>query len=137
MIKRSEQALQIQICKYLAVAYPTVLFAHVQNGGTRGGPQAKRIGGIRKAMGVKAGMPDIMLWWSTPQGSKSAAIELKWGEGELSAPQKAMHAQLEANGVPVAVCRSLNEVRLAMQGWGAPSIEYIPTKMPGWGRAKV
>ena len=127
---RTEQNFQIEVCKYLKLKYPTVTVAHIPNGGTSGGKKAIVAGAIRKAMGVKAGMPDILLWWTGKEGHKCAAIELKSDKGRLTPIQTATHAELSANGVPVAVCRCISEVYNALKLWDVPSIDYVrPVKI--------
>jgi len=77
---------------------------------------AAKIAGIRKSMGVKAGIPDLVFLWSPP-----FAIELKsLTGGVVSEEQTAMHAALESVGVAVHVARTIEEVEQALRDQGVP-----------------
>jgi hypothetical protein len=78
-------------------------------------------GARRKARGCIAGLPDI---WIAHQG-RVRCIELKAMSGRLSDSQKWLHPKLEAAGIPVAVCRSLDEVLEHLADW------QIPTRIKG------
>ena len=109
-----EDALQKAVCQYLDVALPPdAIYWHTPNGGGRSKAQA----GIFKAMGVKAGIPDLFILWN----GELSGIELKAGRGTVSPAQKAMHEALEIQHVPVAVCRSIDDVHTKLDG-------YIPLK---------
>lgn len=66
---------------------------HVPNGGGR----SKAEGGILKAMGVKAGVPDLLLPIRTARYS-AGWWELKYGDGSLSQAQRDRIAMLRAGG---------------------------------------
>ena len=74
------------------------LLVHVPNGGAR----SKAEGGRFKAMGVKAGYPDILLDLRTEKYG-GARWELKYGPGKPSDKQIERHAILRACGFYVAV----------------------------------
>lgn len=59
-----------------------------------------------KRSGLKAGMPDILLFFK----SRCYGIELKTGKNALSPDQKETISQLGYAGVPVWVCRSVEDV---------------------------
>lgn len=118
-MRRHEQQLQIAILKWwsmahrgLGVADERVLF-HVPNGGKR----SRVEGAIFKAMGVRAGIPDLLLLVplrSTESQSNYAAcglaIELK-APGRKSATtdsQDEMHQLFCAAGWYVCVCDSFD-----------------------------
>jgi len=65
--------------------------------------------GRLKRLGLKAGMPDILVFWHGCVG-----IELKRDSGTRQREQKFMHLRLEAAGIPVYVCRSLEAVADAL-----------------------
>lgn len=74
-------------------------------------------GMILKGMGLKAGVPDILIVW---QG-RAYWIELKRADGgELSDAQKETQPMLTAAGCPVANCNSLEAVKNQLQAWGIP-----------------
>ena len=72
-----------QICARYLAYYPDVFYCHVPNGGKRN----PREGAKFKRMGVKAGIPDILIF--NPNDSYNGlAIELKVKGGKLSQSQK-------------------------------------------------
>ena len=105
--------------KYLGGALPAdAVLHHSPNGGRR----SKAEGGIFKALGTHAGWPDLEICY---QG-KIYFIELKSQTGSLNPNQKACHAALKLAGMPVAVCKSLEEVEGTLAGWGIPLTSRVP-----------
>ena len=49
---------------------------------------------------------------------KAHGIELKSEKGKLSMPQQLTHDALKRAGIDVAVCRSIDEVAIALSNWG-------------------
>ena len=75
------------------------------------------IGAIkRKARGCIPGRPDIEIIYL----GRAYRIELKAKGGTLSGTQLVYHQTLKACGVPIAVCRSLDEVERALRLWNIP-----------------
>ena len=108
-----EDDLQIAVADFLHVALPPdAFFHHSPNGGWRKKREAARF----KAMGVKAGFPDIIIFWR----NKSFAVELKVGRNSTTAPQIACHAALMGAGCDVAVCRSVEDVSQFLTDCGVP-----------------
>lgn len=81
--------------------------------------------------GLKMGVPDIIAW----HGGQSFGIELKIGSGRLSRTRMArtkrgslrwvegqedVFPKLEAAGMRIAVCRSVDDVLAALDAWGVP-----------------
>ena len=97
-----EQIALIRWCAYQQAAYPELqLILHVPNGGSRGPVEAARF----KAMGVRSGVPDLML--PVPRGKYHGLwIELKRTKGGRVEPNQAIwiHA-LRGQGYAVTVCR--------------------------------
>lgn len=118
-MKRPEQALQIQVAGFLRVALkPPVVWSAIGHGG--GG---KVRGAILKAMGLRAGMPDIII--ILPYRLERpipivVGIELKAKGGSQSATQKAVAADLRACGGFYHVCHSIDEVEGFLRGVGIP-----------------
>lgn len=112
-MKRPEEALQRQVAAYLNAAYPGLTWWHTANGMGRSRAEA----GILKAMGVKAGVPDLTI--IMPTGS-AAFIELKAAKGRLSESQKAFRDGVQACGCFWAECRSLAEVAGTLDAWLGP-----------------
>lgn len=108
-----EERIQISIASALDAA--GILWCHVHNEGKT----SAREGGRRKARGVKAGVPDIMIF-DPPLGFRvgGAAIELKSPRGTTSPEQDAWLAALAARGWATAVCRSEAEALARLRAWG-------------------
>ncbi|QEH97310.1 VRR-NUC domain-containing protein [Gluconobacter thailandicus] len=109
-MKRPEDRLHEQVWDALRYALPSdaVCTSHEnrQNGA--------REGARRKRRGCLAGWPDIQILWR----GRTYLIELKALRGTLSDAQREMHARIEAAGVCVAVCRSVDDVFSALTEWG-------------------
>lgn len=97
-MNRPEQAIQIACARYLLgleTHLRTFTFCHTPNGGKR----TKAEAGIFKAMGVRAGFPDLMI---LPMTDKPPFfVELKAKAGALSPAQKVFHAILNTLGYEV------------------------------------
>jgi VRR-NUC domain len=108
-----EDDLQSSVVEYLRWALPgNATFWAVPNGGKRHRREAARM--VR--LGVRAGVPDLTVVY----GGRIFCLELKTPAGTVDANQQQMHRKLHACGVPVAVCRSLEEVADALREWGVP-----------------
>lgn len=107
-----EQALQRQVAQFLAVALDgNSWFSSMPLGG--GG---KLRGAILHGLGVKRGLPDVLVI----NDGRAIWIELKVGKGRVSEGQRECHLALARARCPVAVCRSLNEVIMALTDAGVP-----------------
>lgn len=112
-VKRLEQALHLAVARHLDAALPAEAFwFHCPNGGARSKVEA----GIFKALGVRAGFPDIGIVWR----ASLWCIELKAAKGRTTDVQLACHDRLRACGVPVVVCRSVDEVESILRLWQFP-----------------
>jgi hypothetical protein len=114
---RAEEALQRAVVDLLALYEQRDLlaYAHVPNGGLRTASEAGRF----RAMGVRAGVPDLLVWI---RGGRSIGLELKAGRGKLSAEQMYWHVRVASLGHLVYVCRSIDEVEAALRAEGVPMI---------------
>jgi len=83
---------------------------HTPNQGIRSAIQGAKL----KAMGMRAGIPDLYIRWRGGVGW----IELKSETGRVSDAQHDFMAQARALGDQTAVCRSLYEVELSLTEWG-------------------
>lgn len=102
-----EQALQMAVARYLDVALPdNAVWSAIGHGG--GG---KTRGAILKSMGLKAGIPDVLI----VHGSRTLFIELKATDGRVSAQQTDMHVRLRKAGAEVYTCRSLEQVEMTLR----------------------
>lgn len=115
----SENSLQITVAQYLRLAlHRDSFFFHCPNEIPDAG-QPQRMRRWREKMlayGLRPGVPDIIVFHK----SEAFAIELKWGQGELSTSQRNCHADLAAAEVPTSVCRNLDQVYEALTAWGIP-----------------
>jgi hypothetical protein len=87
-----------------------------------GGGGAMR-GRILKAAGLRAGWPDIQIFWRDQMNLHLSVgmIELKTPKkGRVSDAQTDCHAALRDLDCRVAVCRSLEDVKSALDTWRIP-----------------
>lgn len=116
-----EHDLHKAVAAYLRVALkPPVFWTTFPAGG--GG---KARGGKLKGMGLKAGVPDILVIIprETPPftlGCVVVAIELKAPKGFLSATQTATRLDLERAGVRCRIARSADDVQHILAANGVP-----------------
>lgn len=103
-----EDSLQITVAEHLDRI--GLDWFHVPNGGSRNVIEARKL----KRMGIKAGVPDVLIFrpcW-TPAGRyiHGLAIELKAGKNKLEPSQKDWRGKLVAKGWVWQECRSLDDV---------------------------
>jgi hypothetical protein len=77
---------------------------------------SKTRAGMLYAAGLKAGIPDILIFYN----GRTIALELKAAKGRLSRIQQSTILLLEAAGVIVQVCKSVDEVETGMRLHGLP-----------------
>lgn len=109
-MRRDEEQLQRAVVELLTLYERRggLCFAHIPSGGYRTPAEA----GVLKAMGVKRGIPDLLIW--TPEGH-SFGIELKGPRGKESDAQILFRSTLESLGHRVYVAWSLEEVEAALR----------------------
>lgn len=111
-VRRSdEEQLQRSIADYLRYAAPKAMWFAVPNGEHR----SKATGGRLKAMGVRAGVPDLCF---ILKRGYAGFMELKVAGGKLSKPQEAFQAYCEENQIPYALVTSLDGAIKVFKGWG-------------------
>lgn len=100
-----EQQKVIQWAELMSNAYPDLqMLYHVPNGGSRNRAEAGKL----KRMGVRAGVPDLVL--PVPRnGYAGLYIELKVGENRPSKNQKNWLEKLALHGYKALVCYGGNE----------------------------
>ena len=103
--QQPEQLLQKAVVYWLDVQrrLGRLSYFHVPNGGRRG----KREAGILQGMGVRPGVPDLVIMFPA---AHVLFIEMKATKGSLSPQQKLFHDELRRFGLNVHICRSLEEV---------------------------
>lgn len=115
-MNRPEQGQQVALMEWAALARGTLpeldLLYHIPNGGGR----TKAEAGILKAMGVKAGIPDLFL--SVARGTwHGLYIEMKSGKGRLSDAQRDMASKLIQQGYAVFTCRDWIQAKDAIRNY--------------------
>ncbi len=78
--------------------------------------------GISRAMGLRAGTPDIVLCWK----GRMVGIELKAGRGRVSPAPCETHDAITLAGGVVTTCRSLDDVAAFLATLGVPSRARAP-----------
>lgn len=108
----TERGLHMAVARLLdAVLAPPAFFSTFPAGG--GG---KARGGQLKAMGLKDGVPDILIAFA----GRSYWIELKTEKGRVSPEQRETHEALRLARHEVAVCRSVDAVMDQLRAWTLP-----------------
>ena len=79
--------------------------------------KSKAAAGRSKAMGMRAGVPDMLFLWR----GQTLAIELKAKAGRLRPEQVQHAAEIEANGGRFATARTLEEFAAILRDAGIPS----------------
>lgn len=108
-MKNGEHQIQVAIIAYLDRVLPrTVRAVAVSNN-----PRSAITGALEKARGMRKGFPDILL-----TGSFHGLLEVKQEGSYLRPEQKEWRDFLAAQQVPVAVVRSIDDVRETLSAWG-------------------
>ena len=106
-----EQDIQRAVFAHLKLrAAPGVFAFHPANGGLRPKTEAA----ILQALGVRAGVPDIIAF----RAGKAYALEIKTAVGKLTPAQRAVHAQLVDAGVATATTFGLSQSLARLEAWG-------------------
>lgn len=96
-MKRIEDYIQFQCAQWLREN--DILFFHVPNGGNRSKSEGARF----KAMGVLAGVPDLVILLPN---AVTLFIELKTKKGSLSKAQKLLHPKIKTLGFHLEVIQT-------------------------------
>lgn len=115
-----EEDLQINLVKHLGWRLkPGVVFWHTPNGGKRSKASAGRL----KAMGVRAGIFDLMFLLPGP---RAFGLELKWKSGTMEPEQETFGAELDALGIEWACAWTLDDALRILEAVGAIKPEVTP-----------
>lgn len=110
----TEDEEQIAVMRWARISesrYPELeLLHHIPNGGKRG----KREASVFKAMGVKAGVPDLFLPCAR-EGYHGMYIEMKALDGRVSKEQISMCQALAQQGYKCLVCYGADEAIAALE----------------------
>lgn len=107
------------------------LLFHVPNGGKRNTTEAARF----KAMGVKAGVPDLCLPVARG-GFAGLYIEMKYGKNKTTDNQEQWIAALKAQGYKVEVCWSGEEATRTLEAYLQRSATILTDPMAEQSRPK-
>lgn len=106
-----EQAIHKAVLQHLRVRGTAgIFFFHCPNGGFRRPVEAA----IFKALGVVAGVPDILVLWK----GHLYGLELKAPGGKLSENQTETQRNMAAAGATLGVAWSLDEALGQLESWG-------------------
>lgn len=109
----TEDQLHSNVVSALRIMLPSnAVLHHSPNEGKRGW----RAQSWLKRAGTRAGWPDIELIYD----GKFYGIELKAGTRKPTAIQAATHDDLWAAGARIKICRSIEDVIDALEGWKIP-----------------
>jgi hypothetical protein len=108
----NEEALQRAVVEMVArECRPGVLVFHVPNGGQRVKAEAGRL----KAMGTRAGIPDLVVLID----GRAYGLELKTARGRQNPAQKTMAETWRRAGCDYEIARTVTEARAVLVRWGA------------------
>ncbi len=113
----AEQSLQRTVADYLALCVPAPPSGPWWTAVNPIPAKSRAVAGISKAMGLRAGTPDIVLCWR----GRLVGIELKAGRGRMSPAQLEAHDAIALAGGVVTTCRTLDEVLAFLATLGVPS----------------
>lgn len=114
MNKHIEDDLQIACVKWFSLQYPKLakLLHHSPNGGRRNAREAARF----KAMGTRAGFPDLFLMYPA-NGWHGLFIEMKSPKGTQQLTQKEWQELAEGVGYKYELCRDFESFMRIIQGY--------------------
>lgn len=113
-MKHLEEHLQESCVRWFDYQYPShrLLLHHSPNGGRRDAREGARF----KAMGTRAGFPDLILLLPSIAGNY-LAIEMKSDTGRQTESQKAMESAIVKAGGKYAVVRCFEDFFNIVSGW--------------------
>ncbi len=106
-----EDVVQAAILQWLRLVLPDADVTHVPNGGLRGKREAAKL----KWLGVVPGVPDLVV--ILPEG-RTVWLEVKRTGTYPTPEQRALHARWRGLGHTVAVVRSVEDARAALDAAG-------------------
>ncbi len=116
-LSAAEQSLQRTVVDYFALCVPVPPAGPWWTAVNPIPAKSRAAAGISKAMGLRAGTPDIVLCWR----GRLVGIELKAGRGRVSLAQIETHDAITLAGGVVATCRTLDDVAALLATLGVPS----------------
>jgi len=116
---RREDPLHVSIRKHLETVLPLSWVVHH----SRNGGKSKAENGRAKAMGTKAGWPDLEVAGNLDGHPFLLLLEVKTDDGYVEPHQRKMHDKLRALGFSVHVVRSIEDTRQVLQALAIPTRE--------------
>jgi hypothetical protein len=119
-MKRVEQQIHIAVAQHLRTrAVPGMVWFHVPNGGLR----TKREAALLKAMGVRSGVADLILF----HGGKLYALEIKAPGGRATEAQLQFLSDIDRAGAFTALPVGLDAALATLESWGLirPAIKTV------------
>lgn len=112
--RHKEEDIQCVCVRWFDYRYQKIknLLHHSPNGGKRNVREAARF----KAMGTRAGFPDLVLLVPR-KGYTFLAIEMKDDRGRQTPKQKMMQREMERQGALYVICRSFDEFKLLVTNY--------------------
>ena len=121
--QQPEQRLQRAIVAHLKWrAAPDCFWLHHANGKWRSAVE----GAIFKSIGVRPGVPDLILI----HRARNFALEIKTERGRLTAAQAATHEAMRAAGATVATAVGIDDALAALERWHL--LRSGPAPVTGW-----
>jgi hypothetical protein len=110
-MNRPEQIIHRAVVSHLNWrAMPGVFFFHSPNGGKR----SKVEGAIFKGLGVKRGVPDLVILYS----GQIFGLEFKSAKGRVSPAQRQAMNAMEVAGARTSIAASVDEALVTLECWG-------------------
>lgn len=141
-MNHEEQKLQMQCVAWFRAQYPqyAMLLTHPIN---EGGRNTGKTGGIHKAEGTQAGVPDLLLFmpvYNAPLGfdeeqrkeqgmTHGLGIEFKTAKGKQSQAQKDFERIFRSAGYGYAVIRNFEDFRTLLSSWIGWAGKELRTKI--------
>ena len=119
-----EQRIQREIVQYLHLVLPDPPDGPVWTAVNPVPAKSRAAAGKSKAMGLRAGWPDLMFVWRT----RALFVEVKAPGGRAPQYQRAVHAELEAVGAAVRIVRGVEEMQAVLREAGVPLRGHVPTR---------
>lgn len=121
-MQRPEQALQKAIAQFLAVALAPAPVGPFWTAINPIPSKTKAVAGLSKAMGLRAGVPDLLLI----HRGRAHFVEVKAGSGRESVAQKRAAEELRHHGATYHVCRSLDDMASILTAIDVPMRAAAP-----------
>jgi len=114
---------QVAIVKWLRIAMPTAIIQHCVNEVNMRGRAGMLKAARQKSAGVFSGFPDLIVLPAA--GTGAFFLEVKSKVGRTSKSQDEAHGMLRHLGYPVAVVKTVDDVRAFLDAESIPHNEVM------------